>query len=391
MGRLKTTLTALALGAGAMYLFDPDQGRRRRALLRDQVNSALNNAEEEVQRAREDLRNRGQGIVSTLSEMRNRDEPISDRLLEERARARMGRYVSHPGSVVIRAEQGRLHLTGPILGHEAMRLVPMLRTMRGVKDVVNNLELHAEPGNVPGLQGESQKRVPQSELMQENWSPGVRLLNTAGGGALALSGMRRGGLTGKAMTLLGLGAAVRGVTNRPMTRMMSMGSERYSVDVMKSINVNVPPETVYQYWSNYTNFPLFMEHVKEVRDLGGDRSHWKVAGPAGTEMEWDAVTTRREQDRLIAWKSEPNQQVENAGVVRFEPNAEGGTRVTVRMSYNPPAGVVGHAVASLLGADPKQAMDEDLLRFKSLIEKGKTSAEGREVRREEVRAEATRR
>jgi uncharacterized membrane protein len=70
-------------------------------------------------------------------------------------------------------------------------------------------------------------------------------------------------------------------------------------------------------------------------------------------------------------------------VVRFQPNEQGGTRVEVRMTYNPPAGALGHAVASLLGADPKHAMDEDLVRFKSLIEEGKTSANGQDVRRSE--------
>ncbi|HEY5572413.1 MAG TPA: hypothetical protein VIK64_05285, partial [Anaerolineales bacterium] len=67
-----------------------------------------------------------------------------------------------------------------------------------------------------------------------------------------------------------------------------------------------------------------------------------------------------------------------------EPNPQGGTRVTVRMSYTPPAGAVGHAVASLFGVDPKKAMDDDLVRMKSLIEEGKTTAEGKQVKKEEV-------
>lgn len=69
--------------------------------------------------------------------------------------------------------------------------------------------------------------------------------------------------------------------------------------------------------------------------------------------------------------------------MRFEP-ADGGTRVLVRMSYNPPAGALGHAVAMLFGADPEQAMTEDLVRFKSLLEEGKTSTRGRTIRRDEV-------
>jgi uncharacterized membrane protein len=60
----------------------------------------------------------------------------------------------------------------------------------------------------------------------------------------------------------------------------------------------------------------------------------------------------------------------------------GGTRIQIRLSYNPPAGALGHGVAALLGSDPKRAMDEDLVRFKSLLEDGRTRAHGQTVRRD---------
>jgi uncharacterized membrane protein len=91
------------------------------------------------------------------------------------------------------------------------------------------------------------------------------------------------------------------------------------------------------------------------------------------------VVTKRVPARLLAWKSVESEPVQSAGIVRFDPNNQGGTRVTVRLAYNPPAGSIGHAVASLLGADPKQAMDEDLVRLKSLLETGKTTTEGQSV------------
>jgi uncharacterized membrane protein len=78
--------------------------------------------------------------------------------------------------------------------------------------------------------------------------------------------------------------------------------------------------------------------------------------------------------------------VETAGRVRFRSTSDGGTEIDVKMSYNPPAGVVGHAVATLFGADPKRAMDEDMVRLKSLLEEGKTRADGEPVRLEEVSA-----
>lgn len=79
----------------------------------------------------------------------------------------------------------------------------------------------------------------------------------------------------------------------------------------------------------------------------------------------------------------PGSLVGHAGAVRFEPTEDGGTRVTVRPSYNPVVGAVAHAVAVLLGADPKQAMDDDLLRFTSLVEAGRSSARGHTVARQD--------
>jgi uncharacterized membrane protein len=121
-----------------------------------------------------------------------------------------------------------------------------------------------------------------------------------------------------------------------------------------------------------------MSHVEEVVDHGNGQSHWKVSGPAGIPIEWDAVITRQTPNEVIAWKSIENEPVKSAGIVQFHPNPDGSTRITVRTIYNPPAGALGHAVATLFGSDPKSAMDEDLVRLKSLLETGKTTVKGKE-------------
>jgi uncharacterized membrane protein len=115
--------------------------------------------------------------------------------------------------------------------------------------------------------------------------------------------------------------------------------------------------------------------------MDGGRSHWKAAGPPGSQVEWDAIITQQIPNHRIEWMSEEGAPVKNAGMVHFTENRSGGTRVTINMSYTPPAGALGHAVASLFGTDPKSAMDEDLARMKTLLEEGKTSVEGREIRR----------
>jgi uncharacterized membrane protein len=142
------------------------------------------------------------------------------------------------------------------------------------------------------------------------------------------------------------------------------------VDLQKTVHIDAAPEEVYDMWSNYENFPRFMAHVAEVRDLGRGRSHWRVTGPAGSEFEWDSKLTEESRPHRLAWRSEPGAEIPNAGSVQFEPSRRGGTDVTVRMSYTPPAGMLGHGLASLLGADPKRQMDDDLAHMKALVERG---------------------
>jgi uncharacterized membrane protein len=311
------------------------------------------------------------------------DQQAPDWIIEERVRAELGRVSRHPGALQVKAEQGRVSLTGPILADEKERVISTIARVRGVQQVDNQMDIHQSPGAIPALQGSSSPREPRMEFMQENWSPTARLLAGVGGGYLTVYGRARSGLIGTALSLAGLGLLARGVANIDLKRLVGAGGGRRAVDIHKAININAPADQVYEFWSNFENFPRFMAHVKEIKDSGDGRSHWVVAGPAGTPVEFDAMITRQIPNKMIAWKSLPEQTVKSAGIVRFDPNPDGGTRITVQMSYNPPAGVLGHAVASLFGVDAKRAMDEDLARLKSLLEHGKTSADGEEVTREE--------
>jgi uncharacterized membrane protein len=205
--------------------------------------------------------------------------------------------------------------------------------------------------------------------------PGDRLLTMSGGGLLALYGLIRGGLIGKLALLAGANYVAKGLTQRDMLgeavgKMRAAGAGQSGgkgIEFRKGVRINAPVEQVFAYWQNYDNFPRFMSHLKEVRDMGDGRSHWVANGPAGVPVEWDAMVTEMRPNRVIAWESVPGSDVYNAGRVRFEP-VDGATRIDVFMTYNPPGGVAGHAIASLFGADPSTAMDDDLLKLKSLIE-----------------------
>lgn len=366
-----------------MYFLDPQVGNRRRSLIRDRATSVLNQSDRFIEKAGRDIRNRTRGLLAETTAMFSNRKGTSDWVLEERVRATVGRLSRHPSSIEVNANQGLVTLSGPILKDEVDRVVSGASKTRGVKEVNNRLEVHESAVDIPRLQGQSEPREPRSELLQENWSPTARLVTGAGGLAMTAYGLARRGFTGTVLSLMGLGLATRGITNQGLNRVLGFGSARNAVEFHKAININAPVEEVYRFWENAENFPRFMEHVKEIM-VNGENYHWTIAGPAGTPVEFDTIITRKEPNRLIAWKSRPNENVKSAGSVQFQPNSEGGTRVTVRMGYTPPVGAVGHTIATLFGVDPKQAMDDDLARMKTLLEKGKTTAAGKQVTKEEV-------
>ena len=139
-----------------------------------------------------------------------------------------------------------------------------------------------------------------------------------------------------------------------------------TITLSKSLFIEAPIEHVYDTWSNYENFPQFMSNVKSVQPLGGDRSHWTVRGPAGIGLQFDSMA-RMERPSEMTWESEPGSKVSNSGRVTLVPEGYG-TRVNVQLSYRPPAGAMGQAVSSLLGANPKQQFDDDLERMRQFIE-----------------------
>ena len=171
-----------------------------------------------------------------------------------------------------------------------------------------------------------------------------------------------------AFGLVGAGLLARGAHKLGINRLTGVGAGRRAVDVEDTIDVDAPTDRVFAYWEHIENFPHFMPSVQEVRDLGNCRSRWKVAGPLGSTIEWEAEQTVEKPNRLIGWKTVAGSVVEHAGIVRFEPLDTGRTRVSVRLSYNPVGGAIGHGIASLLGVDPAEHMRADLRRMKEAVE-----------------------
>jgi uncharacterized membrane protein len=252
------------------------------------------------------------------------------------------------------------------------RLVRCARSVRGVKAVVNRLKCPSGAAAPP----------PRAASVPRPWNPWLRLGAGAAGGALLLYGTRRGGARGLAANLAGSALLARAISNHDLLDIVGACEGAHVIEFEKAVHIQTPVEEVFGFWSDYSKFPRFMSHLKDVRDLGGGKSHWVAEGPAGIPVSWDAELTRSVPKQLLAWRSVPGSVVETEGSVRFEENSHGGTRVSLRMCYKPPAGVLGHYVASLFGADPKREIDEDLVRLKSLIELGRTRAHGARITRE---------
>ena len=366
------TLSALGCfigGAGLMYLLDPQRGAYRRHLIRDKAVSAANESGSGLRKTGQYLRDSSTGLVAETRARFRRDE-ASDYKIGARVRSAMGRVVSHPSAVWVTVVDGNVTLCGEVLADEVDALLSVAKNTRGVRSVINQLNVHPDATGVPSLQGDSRRKGGGTGVMRENWSPLTRTLVGLGGGAIGIYGAIRRDWIGAGLGLLGLGLATRSATNLPTTRLLGVGAGHRAVDVQKTININAPLDGVFGFFSRYDNFPRFMRNVREVRDYGNGYSHWTVAGPAGVTVEWDAELTEFIPHECIAWESVPGSTVDNAGVIKFQENADGTTRVDIRLSYNPPGGALGHAVAKLFGSDPKSEMDQDLARLKTALETG---------------------
>src|SRR5438874_2348683 len=131
-----TLLTGFGLGAGMMYLLDPGSGRRRRALLGDQLVSAASQLDDWLDATCKDLSQRSRGLAAAAS-TRWTHEPVDDHVLAERVRSKMGRYVSHPRSIEVAVNNGQVMLSGPILAREVNCLLDAVASVPGVKGVQN--------------------------------------------------------------------------------------------------------------------------------------------------------------------------------------------------------------------------------------------------------------
>ncbi len=201
-------ISGVGFGAGIMYVLDPDRGNRRRAMAQQKLFRLMRQAGDAADKGVRDLEHRVQGMFAEGRAMIHGGE-ISDDVLEQRVRARLGRVACHPGAIEARAQEGRVILSGPVLRGERDEIRRAVESVRGVHQVECQLEEHDSSEDIPGLQGRSHRGGQRPELLQENWAPGTRLVMGSLGLMMISQGVRRPGVLNSIWGIAGLALLAR--------------------------------------------------------------------------------------------------------------------------------------------------------------------------------------
>ena len=211
----------------------------------------------------------------------------------------------------------------------------------------------------------------------ERWISGIA-------GALLLGyGLRRRRyrtvLAPLGLGLIGRAVSGRSVVNRALGRSSAAGPRATAVAslergegtrIEQAVIIARPAPDLFRFWRQFDTLPRFMENLESVTLLDERHPHWVAKGPLGARVEWDAEIHNEIPDELIAWRSLPGSDVDQAGSVHFMPGSGGGSEVRVVLRYAAPAGKIGEAIGHVLGEDPRQQIADDLRRFKQVMEAG---------------------
>src|ERR1051326_4677732 len=233
-------LAGIVAGAGLVYFGDPYRGRRRRAHARDKAVHLANTAEQAIDRSFRDLTNRAHGMFAEALDALI-PTPLPDEVLLERVRTRLGRLVSHPGAIEVRVADGHVILRGDILTEEAPRLLAALRVMSGVREVIEEMKVHEEPGTCPALQGKRVLRAAEGCLTGP-WTPATRAaVGAAGigplfGAAYQFSKKRRA--LGSLMGVAGGAMLVRSITDLGPLEGMGLDRGGQGITLQKTATID---------------------------------------------------------------------------------------------------------------------------------------------------------
>jgi uncharacterized membrane protein len=217
-----------------------------------------------------------------------------------------------------------------------------------------------ETGGKSGA-GEARTRIPGLAGLP-NVENADRIVTGAAGIGLAGYGLLRRGPLGLVLGALGAYLLVQSVRQKRGATVES------GLEVDESVTIDAPLTEVWTFVRRVEAWPQFMTHVQEITPTGERRHRWRVEGPAGIPTEWESEITSETPNESLSWRAIPGSMVDTEGTLFVENDGSGGTRVSVRMLYHPPAGALGDAVAKIFRRDPKTEMRENLQALKRRIE-----------------------
>jgi uncharacterized membrane protein len=233
-----------------------------------------------------------------------------------------------------------------------------------------------------------------SVAAHKNVGDNERLISVVGGAALAVYGLERRDFQGGLLTVVGAELVRRGATGHclfydalnvstasdatahgphrdlPASRAATVRAS-HAVKIERSVTVKRPAAELFAFWRNPANLPRLIDVVESVETVDDTAAHWRVRGPGGTTIEWDAQIINEIPNELLAWKSVGDADVPNAGSLHFRAAPEDrGTEVRLVLEYEPPAGHLGAWLAKLVKENPDAQVRDALRRFKQLAETG---------------------
>jgi uncharacterized membrane protein len=218
----------------------------------------------------------------------------------------------------------------------------------------------------------------------EDAHPGPRAVNVGlkerwgslfSGGVLVAAGLRKRSLGGAVMAAAGGELIRRGVTGHChiYSALHISSAEDAPLHAVSSVLVTRPAGELYAYWRDFNHHPRFMVHLESVTTTLEGRTQWTLSGPLHSHIEWESEVVDEQPNKRIAWRTTEGSELPHSGVVTFEPAPAGrGTIVRVEIAYEPRAAAAA-VLGKVLGFSPQALLDQDLRRFRQLMETGELS------------------
>ena len=164
-------------------------------------------------------------------------------------------------------------------------------------------------------------------------------------------------------------SAIRPSEIVPPSRSRASVHTNKGVKIEREIVIDRPAAELFAFWRQFDNLPRVMKHLESVECLDQIRSRWRMCQSGGSAMEWEAEIINEHPNELIAWRTLAGSDVQHAGTVRFTPTPDGqSTTVRLSLEYEVESGLLKRMMARIFRAWPEHEIEEDLVRFKELME-----------------------